>query len=275
LIGPATALGATSVPAFSHIYVIVMENHEYGSIVGSSHAPYINALIRRYGLATNYTAVSHPSQPNYFALWAGTTFGIHDDGIHNLAARSIRDQLVAHGRTWHVYAQDLPKVCSTVASAAGGVDLVGAAGTYVRKHEPAISFLNISRYPPRCARITRLSTFSPTAANFELIVPNLTNDMHNGSIAQGDAFLKSFVPKITNSAAFANSLLVITWDEGTTNLGGGGHVATLVISPRTPIGRRSTIAHNHYSLLRTIENAWGLGCMNRTCGANDLREFFR
>ena len=274
LIGPVTALGSTPIPAFSHIYLIVMENHEYGSIVGNSQAPYLRGLIARYGLAKNYTAVAHPSEPNYFALWAGSTFGVHDDGIDNLSARNIRDQLVAHGRTWHVYAQDLPAVCSTVAAASGGVDLVGAAGVYVRKHEPAISFLNISRYSTRCSRITRLATFSPTAASLELIVPNLTNDMHDGSIAQGDAFLSAFVPKITGSTAFQNSLLLITWDEGTTNIGGGGHVATIVISPQTPVAKRSTIAHNHYSLLRTIENAWGLGCMNRTCSANDLREFF-
>ena len=276
LAGPTSALDSTTsvVPAFSHIYVIVMENHEYGSIVGSSRAPYINALIRRYGLATSYTAVAHPSEPNYLALWAGSTFGIHDDAVHNLAARNVSDQLSLHGQTWHVYAQDLPRVCSTVASAYGGVDLVGAAGAYVRKHEPAISFLDISRYPTRCSRITRLSTFSPTAASLELIVPNMTNDMHDGSIAQGDAFLRAFVPKITGSAAFRTSLLVITWDEGSTSLGGGGHVATLVISPRTPVGKRSAIAHNHYSLLRTIEDAWGLGCMNQTCTANDLREFF-
>jgi len=95
---------ASSVPAFSHIYVIVMENHEYGSIVGNTHAPYINALIRRYGLATNYTAVAHPSEPNYLALWAGSTFGVHDDAIHNFAARNLADQLAAHPRSWHVYA---------------------------------------------------------------------------------------------------------------------------------------------------------------------------
>jgi len=265
---------ASRVPAFSHIYVVVMENHEYGSIVGSTHAPYINALIRRYGLATNYTAVAHPSEPNYLALWAGSTFGVHDDAIHNLAARNLVDQLAAHRRTWHVYAQDLPRLCSTVSAARGGVDLVGTGGWYVRKHEPAISFTDISR-TRRCKQITRLSTFSPTAANFELIVPNMTNDMHDGTIAQGDAFLRAFVPRITRSAAFANSLLVITWDEGSTRLGGGGRVATVVISPRAFAGHRSGIAHNHYSLLHTIENAWGLGCLNQTCRANDLREFFR
>jgi phosphatidylinositol-3-phosphatase len=276
---PVTSIATLPVtsymPSFAHIYVIVMENKEYGSIVGSTRAPYINSLIKRYGLATNYTAVTHPSEPNYLALWGGSTFGVHDDYVHNISARNIADQLAAHGRSWHVYAQDLPRTCSTASSAYGGTDLVGAAGWYARKHEPAISFTDISGSSTRCARITRLSTFSPTAANLELIVPNMTNDMHDGTIAQGDAFLKAFVPRITGSSAFASSLLVITWDEGSTSLGGGGHVATVVVSPRTPAGYRSSTAHNHYSLLRTIEDAWGLGCLNRTCYANDLREFFR
>jgi acid phosphatase len=275
---PASVSGVTTasyVPAFTHIYVIVMENKEYGSVVGNTHAPYINFLIRHYGLATNYTAVAHPSEPNYLALWGGSTFGVSDDGVHNITARNLSNQLAARGRTWHVYAQDLPRRCSTASSASGGVDLVGAAGTYVRKHEPAISFTNISRSLIQCSRITRLSAFSPTAANFELIVPNLTNDMHDGSVAQGDAFLRAFVPRITGRASFANSLLVITWDEGSTSLGGGGRVATLVISPREKGRFQSATAHNHYSLVRTIENAWGLGCLNLTCTANDLREFFR
>jgi acid phosphatase len=275
---PASVSGVTTasyVPAFTHIYVIVMENKEYGSVVGNTHAPYINFLIRHYGLATNYTAVAHPSEPNYLALWGGSTFGISDDSVHNITARNLSNQLAARGRTWHVYAQDLPRRCSTASSASGGVDLVGAAGTYVRKHEPAISFTNISRSLIQCSRITRLSAFSPTAANFEMIVPNLTNDMHDGSVAQGDAFLRAFVPRITGRASFANSLLVITWDEGSTSLGGGGKVATIVISPREKGRYQSATAHNHYSLVRTIENAWGLGCLNLTCSANDLREFFR
>jgi phosphatidylinositol-3-phosphatase len=263
-----------TVPSFNHIYLIVMENHEYGSIVGNRRAPYLNALIRRYGLATNYHAVSHPSEPNYLALFGGSTFGVRDDGRHDLAARNLVDQLAARGRTWHVYAQDVPGHCYTGSAAYGGADLVGAGGWYARKHEPAISFTDIARNATRCARISRLASFSPTAASFELIVPNMTNDMHDGSIGQGDAFLRAFVSRITGNAAFANSLLLITWDEGSTSLGGGGHVATIVVSPRVRPGFRSAIAHSHYSLLRTIEDAWALGCLNRTCTANDMREFF-
>ena len=251
-----------------------MENHEYGSIVGSSHAPYINSLIRRYGLATNDHAITHPSEPNYLALFAGSTFGIRDDGVHNLGARNLADQLAAHGRTWHVYAQDLPSRCFLGTAARGGVDLAGAGGRYARKHEPAVSFTDISRNRSRCDRITRLTGFSPTAASFELVVPNMTNDMHDGTVAQGDAFLRAFVPRITGSSAFATSLLLITWDEGSTSVGGGGHVATIVVSPRVKAGFRSAISHSHYSLLRTIQDAWGLGCLNHTCTSNDLREFF-
>jgi acid phosphatase len=271
---PGVVASVVGVPSFSHIYLIVMENHEYGSIVGSSHAPYLNALIRRYGLATNDHAVSHPSLPNYLALFAGSTFDITDDGNHNLAARNLADQLAAHGRGWRVYAQDLPSQCYTGSASRGGMDLVGLAGWYARKHEPAISFTDVSRSATRCARITHLAGFSPTAASFELIVPNMTNDMHDGTIAEGDAFLRALVPRITGSAAFAQSLLLITWDEGTTSLGGGGHVATLVISPLVRAGFRSAISHTHYSLLRTVEDAWGLGCLNHSCTANDLREFF-
>jgi hypothetical protein len=262
-----------TIPPFDHIYLIVMENHEYGAIIGSSAAPYLNSLADRYGLATDYHAVAHPSQPNYLAMWAGSTLGVRDDGSHDLGARTVADQVDAAGRSWHVYAQGLPSECATVAIADGGVDLVGAPGTYARKHEPAISFTSVSGDRARCARITRLETFSASAADLELIVPNQTNDMHDGTIEQGDAFLRAFVPRIVDAPAFRNSLLVITFDEGTTSAGGGGRVATVVVSPALRPGTRSDRPHDHYSLLRTIQDAWGLGCLERSCDANDLGDF--
>ncbi len=249
-----------------------MENHEYGSIVGSSSAPYLNELIAKYGLATNDHAVSHPSEPNYLALLSGSTQGVRDDAVHNLAGRSLVDQLAAKRLTWRVYAENVPLGCYRSALARGGPD---GSGTYARKHEPAISFTRVSRSRARCANITNLSHFNPAAASFELIVPNMCQDMHDCSVGTGDGFLKRFVPKILGSAAFrSGGVLIITWDEGSTSLGGGGHVATLVIGPMVRAGFKSKVAHTHYSLLRTIEDAWGLGCLNRTCRSNDLREFF-
>jgi hypothetical protein len=122
---PVAGVAEAGVPDFAHIYLIVMENHEYGSIVGNGDAPYLNGLIHDSGLATNFHAVGHPSEPNYLALFAGSTFGIGDDGVHDLPDPNLADQLEAHGRTWAVYAQDLPGRCSTVAAARGGVDLIG------------------------------------------------------------------------------------------------------------------------------------------------------
>jgi len=273
---PATTGGVTvqasRVPYFHHIYLIVMENKEYSSIVGNAAAPYINALIRRYGLATNYHATTHPSEPNYLALFSGSTQGVRDDAVHNFGGRNLVDQLLAHRRSFRVFAQNVPLGCYKGATASGGPD---GTGSYARKHEPAISFTDISRSRLRCADILDFRHFSPWAANFELIVPNMCNSMHDCSIAKGDAWLRGFLPRIIRTSAITGSVVFITWDEGSTSLGGGGKVATLVIGPGVKAGYRSAISHTHYSLLRTIENSWGLGCLNHTCTANDMREFFR
>jgi acid phosphatase len=269
---PAPAAVRRAVPNFRHIYLVVMENREYGSIVGSANAPYINSLIARYGLATNYRAVAHPSQPNYFALFGGSTRGIRDNRNHLLSGTSLADQLGAHGRSWRVFAENVPVGCYKGTTASGGPD---GPGTYARKHEPAISYRNISRRASRCAKIQDFSHFSPSAAEFELIVPNMCNSMHDCSTAHGDAWLSSFLPQILDSPAMQGSVLFLTFDEGTSNLGGGGRIATVVVGPSVKPGYRSGIRHTHYSLLRTIERAWGLGCLNLSCSANDLREFFR
>ena len=163
---------------------------------------------------------------------------------------------------------------STVLQGPGSSGGEDGPGTYVRKHEPAISFQDISTDARRCAQITDFTHFDPTASDFELVVPNLCNDMHDCSVTTGDQWLATFVPRITSSASFQNSALFITWDEGTTTVGGGGHVPTVVVSPLTSIGYQSATAHTHYSLLRTVQDAWGLPCLNLTCGASNMGEFF-
>ena len=270
---PSATSAVTSTPAsptFSHVYLIVMENEGYGNIVGNSSAPYINSLIADYGLATNYSGVAHPSEPNYLALFSGSTQGIDDDANYDFAGQNLADQIEARGRTWKVLAQNVPLYCFTGATATDGED---GAGIYARKHEPAISFTDISTSPSRCGNITDFTHFDPAAADFEFIVPNLCNSMHDCSIAMGDAFLHSFVPTILNSPAWQQGgVLFITWDENEGQF--GNRVATLVISQAVPKGFQSDVAHDHYSLLRTIEDAWGLGCLNNTCTANNLNEFF-
>ncbi len=269
---PTPTITTGAWPTVRHIYQIVFENHESTEIIGSSQALYINSLIRGYEVATNYTAVAKPSQPNYLAMFAGSTLGVSDNDNHDLTAANLADQIEASGRDWRVAAQNYPLGCFTGASASDGAD---GSGTYTRKHNPAISFTQISGDPARCAKITDFAHFNPAVANYWMIIPNMCNSMHDCDIKTGDTWLKAFLPTILDSPAFkADGLIVITWDEGSTKIGGGGKVATIFISPKGKIVFSSPTAHTHYSLLRTIQELWGLPCLAKSCSANTMREFF-
>jgi len=266
----ASSTPGSGLPDFKHVYVIILENREYGSIVGSSAAPYLNSLVARYGQATNFYGETHPSEPNYIALTSGSLQGTNSDGTYNLDVPNLFDQIEASGRTWHVYAQSYPGSCYPGSVAATAADGTGAPGDYARKHNAAISYTSISGNPARCANITKLAGFDPAAADFEMIVPNQINDMHSSSVGAGDAFLKEFVPQITSSPAFADSILFITWDEGTSNLNGGGHIATIVASPNMTPGSRFEGPATHYSMLRTIELAWGMPLLGEAQKASTI-----
>lgn len=258
-----------SVSAVRRIWLIVMENRSYEQVIGSGKAPFLDDLAARFGSATDYHGVARPSEPNYLALVSGSTQGVRDDGSHDITAPTLFDQLEAAGRGWAVYAENVPGGCFRGSVARGGPD---GAGTYARKHEPAISFTAISGDPARCARITDLSHFSPDGADFSLIVPNLCHDMHDCATGVGDAWLRGFVGRITGSPAFADGgLLVVTFDEAS---GGDGsqHTALVFAGPGIAAGTRATARADHYGLLRTIEDAFGLPCLARSCAAAPMPE---
>jgi phosphatidylinositol-3-phosphatase len=275
---PPPAAGA--VPPFSHVFVVVMENHEYNSVIGNPAAPYTNGLVASYGLATNYYAVSHPSLPNYLALTAGSTFGIASDCTTCfVSTTNIADQVEGSGRSWKAYMEDMPVPCYTGAS----------SGNYAMKHNPFMYYNDIRNNMARCAaHVAPFTQFwvdmsSGAVPNFVWITPNMCNDTHDCPVATGDTWLRSVVPTITGSAAFRNGgVLFITWDEGSSNAGccsgsWGGHVATLVIAPNAISGFRSGTAENHYGLLRTIEDGFHLGHLAAAGWASNLplREYFR
>ncbi|HEX7431571.1 MAG TPA: alkaline phosphatase family protein [Candidatus Limnocylindrales bacterium] len=266
----ASSTPSSGLPDFKHVYVIILENREYSSIVGSNAAPYINSLIARYGQATNLYAETHPSEPNYIALTSGGLQGTNSDGAYNLGVPNLFDQIEASGRSWHVYAQGYPGNCFKSFQALPVSDGPGADGDYVRKHNPAISYTSISGNPTRCSHITRLEGFDPTAADFEMIIPNEINDMHSSSVRAGDDFLRVFVREIIDSPAFADSVLFITWDEGSSSDKGGGHIATIVASPGMTPGSRFDGPATHYSMLRTIELAWGMPLLGEAQKASTI-----
>ena len=233
--------------------------------------PYLYGLAATYGRADKYDAVAHPSLPNYLAFWSGSTQGVTDDGVHDLGAESLSNQLAAAGLSWRTYAQDYPAGgCSTGTSYGGGVDGPGVAGTYARKHNPAMSFTFVSG-SSECDNIQPLANFDP-GVSFAFVAPNLCNDMHDCAAAQGDAFLRAFLPQVFAAPDWPHSLLVVTFDEGTTDVGGGGRVFTLVARQGLS-GVVSTTPHDHYGLLRTVEDVFGLPCLGAACNATPLDEF--
>jgi hypothetical protein len=241
-----------------HIAVMVLENHEYGDIIGSRSAPYINSLARRYGLATRMYAITHPSLPNYLALTGGSTFGISDDCTDcRVGATSLVDELAAAHLSWRAYMEDLPRPCFTGASAGG----------YAKKHDPFAYFTRITRDRARCANIVPLSRlFADERAGalptFTWISPNLCHDMHDCSVSTGDRFLARLVPSLLRALG-PHGLLFLTWDEGSSDngcckLASGGHIVTIVAGGGArPHGRLATPT-DHYSVLQAIEDLLGL-----------------
>lgn len=286
---------------FQHVFLIMMENTGYDTLIGNPNAPFINAAAANYGLATNAYGVTHPSQPNYIAATSGSTNGVADDNDTTIDVPNIVDQLEATSKTWKAYMQSY-SLCTTQLDHACGNQL------YERKHNPFVSYLDVQTNPARMANLVDYSQFatdlaSGQVADYIWISPDQCHDMHgrfdpgdscdfsqvDGLIAAGDAFLQSAVSAIMHSSAWTgNSVIFITWDESDfTNSGfngfgddsgccdsipgeGGGHVMTITISHSDHRARRSDDPYNHYSILATIEDGWKLGCLAFTCDTQNV-----
>jgi acid phosphatase len=239
-----------------HIAVIVMENSNYGDIIGSRDAPYINSLARTYALATSMYAISHPSLPNYLALTGGSTFGIQDDCTDcSVSSSGIVDQLARARIAWKAYMENLPHPCFTGPG----------AGNYAKRHDPFIYYDDVAHNRSRCSRIVPLTALAGDERHqalplFSWISPNLCHDMHDCGTATGDRFLAGLIPPLLRALG-PRGLLVLTWDEdrdtssaGCCRLAGGGHVATIVAGGGARRGARIGTPVDHYSVLQTIED---------------------
>ncbi len=250
-----------SIPTFSHIIIFIMENHEFGSVIGSPQMPYFNLLAQQYTLLTEYHGVTHPSLPNYIALIGGDTLGITTDCTTcYVNATNLADLIENSGRTWRTYQEDMPSPCYT-----------GSSGLYAQRHNPFMYFDDIRTNTPRCQQavvpLTALDSdlASNTLPNFSFVVPNLCNSAHNCGLGVTDAWLKTWVSKVMASPAYdQNTLIVLTWDEGSSNQAccgiksSGGRVATVFVSPLIRQGFQDTTPYTHYSLVKTIAESWGL-----------------
>jgi phospholipase C len=254
----------STAPHYTHVIFIMMENHSYSTIIGSSQAPYINSVAKECGLATNYHNVSHPSLPNYMALTAGIGYSgltrFDGDCDPTGSCTTTAKSIFAQGETWKSYEESIPSNCDKSDS-----------GNYAVRHNPPPYFTTLTGCSANDVPYTQLATdlSAGTLPAFSFITPNLIDDMHNGTIADGDTWLSKNLPVIFNSSAYTSgsTVVFVTWDEGeggtsntcaknTTDV--GCHVATLVLSPSTKAGTQSKTLFNHWGLLGTAEQLLGL-----------------
>ncbi|GAC1394549.1 MAG: phosphatidylinositol-3-phosphatase [Ktedonobacteraceae bacterium] len=256
-----------SLPRFDHIVVVIEENKGYSEIIGAnSPAPYINSLAGQGMLFTNAHAITHPSEPNYLDLFSGSDQGVVGDACDSsvYAPPDLGGQLIGAKLSFAGYSEGLP--------AAGDTRCSDSATSYARKHAPWANFsdtngpttnLPYTSFPTPAAGYSSLPTVS-------FVVPNLNNDMHDGTIQQGDIWLQQNMDAYAQWAKTNNSLLIVTWDENdTSQLDPSNQVATIFVGQHVQTGTNAT-SINHYSVLRTLEDMYGLSPANNAASASDI-----
>ncbi len=271
----ATPTPLPLVPNFSHIVIIIFENKEYGTVIGNGDMAYFNLLASSYTLLNQHYATTHPSLPNYLSLIGGDTFGRVDnceffEDCH-INAPSLPDLIEESGRTWKTYQDDMPEPCYT-----DGTD------RYVLKHNPFIFFDPIRLDVERCARsIVPLTQMDMDIAandlpNFIFITPDICYSGHDCALDLADGFLKEQMDKLYPALEATGEpyLIILTWDEGQGDHSccglpelAGGRIATVFISPQVKQNFLDITPYSHYSILKTISEAWGLSYLGHAADA--------
>jgi hypothetical protein len=287
--GPCGTMSLSSTH-YQHVIWVWMENHSYSDIIGSGQAPYINGLASSCGLATNYHNISHPSLPNYLGATSGLSLGslvpFQGDCSPSRSCSTTTPSIFGQGESWKAYEESMTKNCNKK-----------NGGEYAVRHNPPPYYKGLAfckphhlvRHAPKISFDVSYSQLAGDLATgtlpaFSFVTPNLIDDMHDGSIAQGDTWLSQNLPAIFNSSAYQAGQVVVfvTWDEGeggssndcASNISDiGCHVATIVAAPSTPASQSGTL-FNHYSLLLTTEQLLGLPALGQAATASSMLSAF-
>ncbi len=244
-----SALAADALPRPDHVVIVVEENKSFSQIIGNKDAPYINALAQRGMLFTQSYGITHPSQPNYLALFSGSLHGVSsNDCPLDLHGDNLGGVLIAKELSFVSYAESMPE-----AGYAGCM-----VGAYKRKHNPASNWKELTAFNQPFTAFPQDFTQLPTVA---LVVPDQLNDMHDGSIAQGDSWLAQNLERYAQWALTHNSLLIVTWDED--NGSEANRVATMFVGEMVKPGK-SAQRINHYTVLRMLSEMYGLPVLNES-----------
>src|SRR5437660_273520 len=266
------AVSFAQVPQVNHVFIVLEENTNYADAIGNPAMPYLNSLANRYGVATNYFGNTHPSIGNYFMLTAGQIVTNNDSYSNTVNVDNIVRQLLAHGKTWKAYEEDLPSAGYIAPNTAG----------YARKHCPLSFFSDVVNSPTEIKNLVPFTQFAQDLANNQLpnysfISPNLCYDAHDCPLSTADTWLRNNIDPLVTSPLFQNDgILVIVFDEaGSDNTNGGGKIAWVVVSPKAKTGFKSTTVYQHQSTLRMMAEALGLTSFpGAAANAPDMAEFF-
>ena len=274
---------AGHIPVVAHVFVLVEENHAYESVIGNSAMPYTNQLAAQYSLATQYYANRHNSLPNYFMLTIGDLVTTNDLFTGTVSADNVVHALSTAGKSWKIYAESLPNI-----------GYLGPTVTpYSKDHNPFAYISDVINSNQQAANIvpfTQLTTDLQNNAlpDYAMIVPNAANDGHDcpaeassctdtQKLANIDQWIKTNIGPLITSPAMQNSVLIYTWDESaiTDLANGGGHVATILISPKVRAGFKSTTLYQHQSALKLTMQLLGVTDFpGAAASATDMTEFF-
>jgi len=246
-----------------HTLIVMLENHSYGEVIGSRSAPFLNALASDGALFTNSQAITHPSEPNYLALFSGSTQGVSsDDCPLHFTAANLASELVAAGYTFAGYSEGLPATGSLTCN---------VGNVYARKHVPWTNFSNVPRSLslPFTAFAARDFAALPTVS---FVIPSLCHDMHDCSVATGNDWVRAHLGAYAAWAMSHRSLLIVDFDEN--DYGPGNHIPTIFYGGTVKPGRYGQPI-THYSVLRTIENLYGLRPLGHAAQAAPITGVWR
>jgi phosphatidylinositol-3-phosphatase len=263
--------GAQAAGTITKVLTIVEENHSLAQ--AQSGMPYLMGQARQYGYATGYSAVSHPSLPNYLAITAGSTFGITDDNdpsSHPLSGASVFGQALSLGKTAKAYAEGMPSNCALTGNS-----------TYAVRHAPWPYYVD-ERAACNSFDVPLGTTSSGallsdinagTLPNAGLVTPSLCNDAHDCPLATADGWLQGWLPKLLAGPDFTAGRLaiVVTFDEGVTS--NPDPVLTVVLAPGVS-GKVVSSPLNHYSLTRLYDEVLGAPLLRGAAGANSMSAAF-
>lgn len=239
------------------VVVIVLENTDYNHAL---QEPAFKALANQGATFTQFSAIATVSQPNYIALTAGDTYGITTNKPFDLNVSHIGDLLEERGMDWRAFGDDYPGD-----GKAGDCFTQRQYGRYVRKHFPFISFRNVSLNPSRCAKLVNAAQFDKYVSEgrlpaFSLYTPNMDNDGHDTGVKFAAQWISKRLFPLMNTDEGKKITWIFTFDE---SIGRDYHILTLVVGPRIAPGSLIKEKYNHYSLLRSFEEMWDLGSLQK------------